>query len=306
MFIVSYNKKVNIIGPKNQRLNLIMSGFLLAFAGLTLSLSVKYIDPSDTEALRSTRLLMIIILARIILKEKMTIIHILCFTLTILGVLFITQPSFLVQNFSHFIKNSSFINETNKVVDSSPMASYLGISFGIICACCSSLIAILVKKLTDAKVHYSLSLLFGCYFGLPLSIAISIGMYFSDLRKVNPLVYDTNEKLAWQIFYMVGSALFGCLFQSLTVVSNRYETASKLAIVSTTNLFWSFLLQYILLDIDSNFFSTIGALLIVFSVILSILVKMIDEKLKKKSLKENEKKSNFCFKIFKKIFLFKF
>lgn len=183
------------------------------------------------------------------------------------------------------------------------MNSYLGISFGIICACSASLIAILVKKLTVAKVHYSLSMLYACYIGLPLSIAISIGMYFANWRNVNPEVYDTNEKFYWQIFYMFCSALFGCLFQALSVVSNRYETASKLAIVSTTNLFWSFMLQYVVLDIETNLFSAIGALLIIFSVIMSILVKIGDEQnLKTNSLKENETKFN----ILKKCLLFKF
>ena len=299
MLALAFNNKLNIFGPKHQRSNLIFCGICLATAGLTLSLSVKYIDPSDTEALHSTRLIMIVVLARLILKEKMTIIHVICFILTIIGVLFVTQPLFLVENFLRF---KNYKNETNKMAQNT-MNSYLGISFGIICACSASLIAILVKKLTVAKVHYSLSMLYACYIGLPLSIAISIGMYFANWRNVNPEVYDTNEKFYWQIFYMFCSALFGCLFQALSVVSNRYETASKLAIVSTTNLFWSFMLQYVVLDIETNLFSAIGALLIIFSVIMSILVKIGDEQnLKTNSLKENETKFN----ILKKCLLFKF
>ena len=148
-------------------------------------------------------------------------------------------------------------------------------------------------------------MLYACYIGLPVAIAISLGMYLGELRNVDPCVYDSahDGDLKWQVFYILGSALCGCLFQALSVVANRSESASKLAIVSTSNLFWSFLLQYIVLHIGTNFFSMTGALLIVFSVILSIVVKMIGEKLNTKdSLQTNENRSNFL----KKCLLFKF
>ena len=193
-----------------------------------------------------------------------------------------------------------------KNINTTSKATYIGISLGITCACSASFIAILVKQLTIAKVHYSISMLYACYIGLPFAIAISLGMYFAELRNIDPSVYDTHENLKWQVFYILGSALCGCLFQSLSVIANRYESASKLAIVSTSNLFWSFLLQYFVLNIGTNFFSMTGALLIIFSVISSIIAKMIGERLNKESLKSNENQSNFCLNIFKKCLLFKF
>jgi drug/metabolite transporter (DMT)-like permease len=100
MLMTAYYNKVNIFGLREHRKRLLACGTALALAGISLNLSVKYIDPSDTEALHSTRLVMISILARIFLKEKLTIVDILCLILTLAGVLFITQPSFLVQKFS--------------------------------------------------------------------------------------------------------------------------------------------------------------------------------------------------------------
>jgi drug/metabolite transporter (DMT)-like permease len=303
MLIIAFYNKVNVFGNKDQRGLLLVRGCFGATAILSMSLSVKYIDPSDTQALHSTRLIMISILARIFLKEKLTIIHIICLFLTIAGVLLISQPSFLVENFSNF----TIINQNETLQNNSkPIASYIGISLALLGGACASFVAILVKKLTDLKVHYSINILFSCYAGLPLAIATSLGMYFTNLRNINYSKYDTTSKLALQIFYLLCSALCGCIFQSLSVLSNRYETASKLAIVSTTNLFWSFLLQYLVLDIGANAFSASGALFIFLSVILSILIKILDKKLQKSSLREDERSSGSCLKILRKSFLFKF
>jgi len=301
MFIIAFYNKVNIFGKKDQRGLLLVRGCFGATAILSMSLSVKYIDPSDTQALHSTRLIMISILARVFLKEKLTIIHIVCIFLTIAGVLLISQPSAF-----HF-SNVTIINQNETLKNNSKsIASYIGISLALLGGACASFVAILVKKLTDLKVHYSINILFSCYAGLPLAIATSLGMYFTNLRNINYSSYDTTPKLALQIFYLLCSALCGCIFQSLSVLSNRYETASKLAIVSTTNLFWSFLLQYLVLDIGANVFSASGALFIFLSVILSILIKILDKKLQKSSLREDERSSGFCLKILKKLFLFKF
>jgi drug/metabolite transporter (DMT)-like permease len=303
MFIVAFYNKVNIFGNKDQRGLLLVRGFFGATAILSMSLSVKYIDPSDTQALTSTRLIMILILARIFLKEKLTIIHIVCIFLTIAGVLLISQPSFLVKKFSNVttINQNETLNSNSKSI-----ASYIGISLALLGGASASFVAILVKKLTDLKVDDSINILYACYVGLPLAIATSLGMYFTNLRNINYSKYDTTSKLALQIFYLLCSALCGCIFQSLSVLSNRYESASKLAIVSTTNLFWSFLLQYLVLDIGANVFSASGALFIFLSVILSVLVKIMDKKLQKYSLIEDERSSGFCLKFLKKLFLFKF
>ena len=237
---------------------------------------------------------MICILARFFLKEKLTVIHILCLLLTIAGVFLITQPSFLIPKNYNTTQNSE--NGTKKSSQSNVPS--IGIPLGILSAFCSSCAAILVKNLPG--VHFSISILFASFIGLPLALVISLGMYFGNLRKVDSSDYDTTEKLLLQILFLFLSSLCGCIFQIFFVISNRYDTASKLAIVSTTNLFWSFALQYVILNIGANIFSISGALLIFLSVVLCSLIKIMEEKLKIGNEENN------CFMLVKRFLFFKF
>lgn len=310
MIAIAVYNKLNIFGPRDQRTKLILRGLLGSTAIITIAYSIKFINPSDSQALYNTRLIIISILARFFLKEKMSIVLIFCLILTITGVLLIAQPSFLV---SKPLVKSVFLNESLNGTDAvkpkpetSSILSYVGILLGIISAFCASCVAILVKKLSNSNVHYAINTCYSSYLGLPIALIIALVTYFTGNRVIDPTSYDTTEKLIWQIFFLIASALCGCLFVSLQVMSNRYEEANKLAIMSTTNLFWSFALQYIILNISPNLLSAIGALLIFIAIIASIVMKIADGKNNKKKAKlssSGDAQENNCFK---KVLFFKF
>ena len=241
-------------------------------------------------------------MAAIFLKEKITSIHRICLILTISGVLLIIQPTFLRIE----ITTLNVTEQTNST--NSNFTNNIGITLGLVSALAVSCVAILIKKLSDLNVHYSINVIFSSYIGFPSALIISLVMYLTHVRNVDSVVYDTPEKLMWQIIYSLSSALCGCIYQLLIAVSNkyeftfnfkvsffliyskevdflkfRYEDANKLAIISTTSLFWSFLLQYYFLGIASNIYATLGALLISLSAILNIFIKIFDQSRKRKS-----------------------
>ncbi len=305
MICIAVPNKVHIFGPKEQRFKLMIRGLFGSTAILTIAYAIKFIDPSDAQALYSCRLIIISVLARIFLKEKLTMIHIICLILTITGVMFISQPSFLVDKTQKF-SNLTMTNSTQS--DTSTFYASIGVLLGLISASCASCVAILVKKLTDSNVHYSINVAYSSYMGLPVAICVSLITYFTGNRTIDPSVYDTPGKLAWQIFYLITSALCGCLFVSFQVLSNRYENANILALVSTTNLFWSFLLQYIVLNIAASFYGTLGALMIFLAVMLSVVMKILDKtpNQKKPIEKAEYTETKTCWSFFKKIVFFKF
>ena len=271
MIIVASCNKVNILGPKELRFQLIKRGVCGAISFISFGFSLKFIDPSDTNSLYNTRLVFISILAAVFLKEKLTFIHICCVILTISGVILICQPSFLT---IYLIKLKNSTTNSTKIQLETNLTNYIGIALGLVSAVAASCAAIYIKKLSDSNVHYSINVIFSSYIGFPTALIISLFMYFANVRNVDPNDYNTTEKLVWQIFYSLSSAICGCIHQMLVAISNRYEDANKLAIVNTTNLFWSFVLQYLFLHIDANIYGISGSLLISLAVILNIIIKI--------------------------------
>ena len=280
MISIAWHKKLSIFGPREMRVLLLKRGVFGAINFIAFGFSLKYIDPSDTLALYNTRLVIITVLAAIFLKEKLTLIHLVCIVLTISGVFLICQPSFLLVSLTKFDKSS---NQTVKLFHHgsySKLVNYIGIFLGLISAMAISCVAILIKKLSDLNVHYSVSVIYSSYIGLPTSLIISLIMYLTNTRNIDLSVYDTTEKFAWQIFYSLSSAICGCINQILVTMSNKHEDANKLALISTTNLFWSFVLQYLFLGIEANVYGATGALLIITAVLLNFLIKFVGQRLK--------------------------
>ena len=261
--IANYNKE-SILGPKEQRKLLLVRGLFGAISFISFGFSVKYIEPSDTQALYNARIVIIPILASIFLKEKLNLIHIVGFISTIIGVVLISEQSLLMS----LIVSS---NTSNCTIQTNPYQVsnskfYIGIALGLISAFAASCVAILLKKLTNLKVHYSVNVIFSSYIGFPSALLISLIMYLTETRDADLNSISTNEKLAWQIVFSFTSAICGCLNQLLVAIANKYESANKLAIISTTNLFWSFLFDFVFLGNQQclsfmNVFNISGTLL---------------------------------------------
>jgi drug/metabolite transporter (DMT)-like permease len=289
MILIAKRKHESILGPREQRKLLLVRGVFGAINFISIGFSLKYIEPADTQALFNARLVIIPILASIFLHEKLKLVHIVSFILTIIGVVFICEQSYFMSLTVIQPKNCSSNHSDENVKD---FKSYIGISLGIVSAFAASGVAILLKKLTNLKVHYSITVIYSSYIGLPTALLISLVMYLTGTRDADDNAANNAEKLAWQIFYALSSATCGCLNQVLVAIANKYENANVLAIVSTTCLFWSFLFEFLFLDNDTepcdsswiNVFNILGALLILSAAILNILFKIVQERQKKQTI----------------------
>ena len=288
MVIIAKFSRENIFGPKEQRKLLLIRGVFGSISFISLGFSLRYIEPADTLALYNTRLVIIPILATIFLKEQLKLIHILSFILTIIGVVLVSEQSFFMNLNKTFrnISNNCTSNQTNENdFKYSTLAGIVGVALGLISAFAASLVAILLKKLAISNVHYSISVIFSSYIGLPMAFLISLIMYLTNTRDVNSReATNTPTKLAWQIFFSITSALCGCLNQLLVALANKYESANVLALVSTTSLFWSFLFDFLFLSNYTsnggeclsffNVFNIAGTLLILLAALISIIFKI--------------------------------
>ena len=322
MLVIALSKNLNIFGDRKDRKLLLIRG-ATGTAGLVCAyFALSLLNPSDTSAIAQSNVMITAVLARIFLKEKLTLAHILSVILTITGVLLISQPTFLFPKLIALNEaNFSILNDTNLTMSSGLPLTKLN-TLGLIIAITDAFLLggsqILIKKLCIKKVHFSISSIYTSYIGLPICLILSL---FFIYTKNSSLMYNIEFNWAnfkWHLFYAILVGLIGSLNQIILNLSLQYEEASKISIIKTSDLFFVFLMQYLFLGIKSDCLNVIGALLIIFSSFLIMIYRLIDENnsrklfyknasLKQDSLVKSKKRSSKkCQRFFKSLFFFKF
>lgn len=294
--IICYNK-LNPFGLKGQRVLLSFRGVLSVLGLILIYTALRFIPPSDLSATGHVSILVTALLSRIFLKEKLGIPHIFALVLTIFGVTVIAKPSFLFDSKQE--NTNSSLNATTGLLDSKHSSGFefkLGIGLVVIAAFLFGSIQIMIKKLCNSNVHWSISTIYAAYYGLPITIGIEIALYSLKLSNEN-ILNDLNLLLV-NILYSTVSAVFGIAGQVFLNVALQYEDATKVAIAKTSDVIFAFILQLIILNIKIDFLSVIGSLAIVFGTFVVLGFKMIETKYAKLT---HRKKSTF-----EKFIFFKF
>jgi drug/metabolite transporter (DMT)-like permease len=291
MSIVFCMKKINPLSYRKVMKLLVARALAGNLGSLCLTFGVKLLTPSDANGLFSTKIIVVIILARIWLKEKLTISYVFALIVMIIGVLFITKPTFLVKliykdysNLNGTIVNETLTNRTNStfgnssIHNESTLLKAIGIVIVLIGAGGSGFVQVLLKKLSNEKVHFSVVLFYLSIFGIPISLVLSIILIATGLRKgaLTEIKALSRNQLLEQISYALIASALGLISQCLYNISFNYEDASKASIFKLTELFFIFIFQYIILSIAPDVFSTTGAILIVFGSLIVLIFKLIE------------------------------
>ena len=132
-FIIMYTKRT-FLGPKESRKLLILRGSMSTLALLASHFALKLINPSDAVSLFNLNTIILSIMARFILKEKINLAHLICLVLSMLGVVFIVQPSVIFINITKdALKIDNFTNiksNENEFVKINDKELFIGISIG--------------------------------------------------------------------------------------------------------------------------------------------------------------------------------
>lgn len=308
MFIVLKYKHLHPFGPKKERKLLTYRG-LAGILGLMCGFfAIKFINPSDFKAINHSSILITAVLARIFLKEKLTFAHIFAFIMTIIGVFLISKPTFLFpiedEHVSVFSYNmtanyTELEFESMRVMHEGNTEKHhlyvtIGVTFALMGAFGGGSAKVLLKKLCTNKVHFSVATIYASYYGLPISVLVSViltatGVTHSNFREELPY-------LPLHLFYTVCAAFVGVLGQVFLNLSLKYEDTSKLSLVKTVDVFFAFILQKIFLGIEEDWYTVAGAITIVGGAFLILLLKVIDNQLNKKKKKGASHKENKCVK----------
>jgi drug/metabolite transporter (DMT)-like permease len=380
LFIVVKHKNLDLLGPNKPSLRKLLKlrGVFGAIGMVFLHFAITFIAPSDTVAIAHCSVIITSILARLFLNEKFTMAHLISLILTLFGILFICQPSFIFNvnksinneciskncsnnnhnilnssNFSLFIKdyskclnnsenidlinyfflknkikqdNGSLSNtitikcndevfiidlkqinvniEQDNIIKTNNLFMYIGIILALLGAFTIGIVETTIKKLCIEKVHYSISIIYGGYFGIPISLLISVFFYSTGLHahSSSALLLNSPIIILKQIGYSFLSGFFGVMAQLFLNFALAYEDASKIAIFKTTDLIFTFLFQFYLVGIKKDLYSSLGAFLILFGTFLILVYKFLDKKLSSNNVNNNQNYSN----IFLKILFFKF
>lgn len=143
----------------------------------------------------------------------------------------------------------------------------------------SALVVIVLKKLADSKVHYSIATIYASYFGGPVTLIMSTTFLLTGITKKDPSMLDDIPSFTLQVFYSLASGVLGTLSQITKNIALKHEDVSKIAIVRSTSVFFAYLFQYIWLGIRTNVYSGVGAFLIVAGVVLVLIYKILEKNL---------------------------
>ena len=235
------------------------------------------------------------------LKEKFNISHLIALLLTIGGALLISKPSFIFGKGIKIATNTTMMHdETNltnasatvclvsesREITTNDLSQLVGVAFALVGALGSAAIHIIIKKLCKNKVYYAVSTIYGSYLGLPTSFILSLVLILTG---------SSHKNFQCELKYLGLDIIFGCLGGICAVyghvllnLSLQHEDATKVSIVRTVDVVFSFILQFIILNIQADWISIVGALLILMSTFIILFYKIILEKMRKR--KEKKKK----------------
>jgi drug/metabolite transporter (DMT)-like permease len=305
--IVRY-KKLNMFGEKKDRKSLFSRSALGVVSMLTALFSIQFLQPSDAMSIFHSGIIFTAILSRIILKEKLSIVHIVAINFTLIGIVFIVKPTSIfgsntkqnnssLYNLNSTLSNNISDNLTMNYTDTNTeslkhMAVVFGVSLALVSALLGGFVRILVKKLVMQKLHFSLISIIAPYLGLPASLIISLILIISGVSHNN--FRAELHLLPMDLFYAMMSGFAGVGAQTAFNLALKYEDTSKVAIFKTFDVLVSVLSQYLILGVTLDIFSIFGSFLIVAGTMLVIIFKVIEDTWK--SNKKFENYRGFCFK----------
>ena len=182
------------------------------------------------------------ILGWIILKESYSIVEAIFSLTTLGGVLLIAQPPFL------FPSEDSSDSETNSNV--------IGSIISLLSAFIVAVVWVILRKL--------------CLYGMPAQVALAVYSIISAVF----IGILTTVLGQWSLpgcgmdrFALIGMGVLYFLCQTLSYIALKTESASVVSILYSSDIMFTFVLEFLFFGLVPNFVTVIGAVVIVVSVV---------------------------------------
>jgi drug/metabolite transporter (DMT)-like permease len=242
-------------------------GFILFF------IAIRYIELSDANTLCYTRVVWTVVLSAIVYRERPSIGTLIALPLTLLGVVFVTQPSFL------FSSNKLPTNDIDNKF------RILGFVLTCTVALTSSINVLLFKQLISTSQDIKPSVL-----NLQFSFSVFILLILNQFYKIFYLKTTTSFTyiLSWRYLVSAFVCIVSILGSILTQKAIKREHPAIFSLLGSADIIFALILQNIFTSIRSNIYALLGSGLVISSVVLLGITRIINERQDKPENK-NEK-----------------
>jgi drug/metabolite transporter (DMT)-like permease len=298
-FIMFYLKEAFYI--KNNNIWLTVRAFANIFGCMLLYIGLQLLPPSDCSTIGSTQIIITAIIARVFLKEKLSLAHLISTILTMTGMLFIIKPSFLFSNSDQIVNLNKTemitvsFNQTQLITttienknNSSNNTFIIGILANILSTTFFSVNNLITRKLCNQNIHWSLQIIYTAYIGFPMCFIVSLISYFTDSTRKEYIGSHLPE-LWYNFLYSMLSGVFCLLGLICLNLAFIYEEATKVSIIKSIDVLFAFTFQAIILNIFIDDLTIFGSAAILIGSFIVCMSKLIENHLIEKNRETKNK-----------------
>lgn len=241
--------------------------------------AMRYIELSDVTTLCYTRVVWTVLLSIFIDRQRPSMGTLLALPLTFIGVIFVTQPTFL---FSSTVSSLSTVDQKYRV---------LGLSLAILTSFTSAANVLSFKRLVSTSKDIKPSVI-NFQYSLTVLILLIINQFYRKFFLQQGLML--NVILSWK--YLLSSFVCLALIFSniLTQKAMKREHPAIFTLLTSADIIFSLILQNIFTTKRSNLYALLGSTLVILSVVIIGITKILHEKRLEKKMKliENSEEKN--------------
>ncbi|UJR09303.1 hypothetical protein I4U23_013546 [Adineta vaga] len=240
------------------------------------SLAVRYVELADVNTLGYTRVVWTVVLSAIVYRERPSIGTLIALPLTFLGVIFVTQPSFLFY---------SKVESTMKTVDDKHRL--IGFILALSCALTSATNVLLFKQLISISRDIKPSVL-----NLHFATAMFLCLITNQIYKIVHLqsMPSFNHFLSWRFLLASTICLITIIASIITQKAIKREHPAVFSLLSSAEIIFALILQNLFTNVRSNLYALFGSTLVISSVVVLGIARILNERNQAKKRKENIEK----------------
>jgi len=236
-------------------------------------LALRYIDLADASTLGYTRVVWTVVLSVIVYRERPSIGTLIALPLTLLGVVFVTQPSFIF---------TSKTPSKNNVDDKLRVLGYaMALAFALISAISVLLFKQLISKSRDIKPSV---------LTFQFSLSMLIFLILNQLYKIFYLQITTSFAylLSWRYLLSSFVSIITIGAGVLTQKAIKREHPAVFSLLGSADILYALILQNVFTSIRSNLNALLGSALVITSVVVLGISRIINERQIQKKMKQKE------------------